>query len=99
MLTMTWLGVHDRYPSYMAIVLLVAYAWHQWLPRRNVAAFGVGYALTAWVSALLKPYLDLPRPLLVLGRRVVVIGTPELHQSFPSGHATFAVVLAATLSP
>jgi len=30
---------------------------------------------------------------------VIVVGPPEFHHSFPSGHATFSVLLAAALSP
>jgi membrane-associated phospholipid phosphatase len=99
MLTMTWLGDHERYPAYMAVALLVACARRPWLRQRNVAAFGIGYAVTASIIQLLKPYLDFPRPLLALGQGVVVVGPPELYHSFPSGHATFAVLLAASLSP
>lgn len=99
MLTMTWLGDHDRYPYYIAVALLVAFTRRHWLPPLNVAVFGVGYALTAYAIQLLKPYLDFPRPLLVLGREVVVVGPPEWYHTFPSGHATFAVLLAASLSP
>lgn len=99
MLTMTWLGDHERYPYYMAIALLLMSVRRRWLPRRNVVVFGVGYAVTALIVIGLKPYLEFPRPLLALGTRaVIVVGRPELHHSFPSGHATFSVLLAASLS-
>jgi undecaprenyl-diphosphatase len=99
MLAMTWLGNYELYPYYLAIVLLLAQAAPRWLPRRNVAVFAVGYALTAIVVSTLKPLLAFPRPLQALGRTaVVVLGEPALHESFPSGHATFVALLAASLS-
>ncbi|MEO6146994.1 MAG: phosphatase PAP2 family protein [Sulfuriferula sp.] len=99
MLTMTALGDHANYPFYMALALLIS-AWRpQWLPRNNVLILGVGYVITGSIVLLLKPLLDFPRPLLALGSHWVhVVGRPEFHHSFPSGHATFAVLLAASLS-
>jgi len=99
MLTMTALGNHANYPFYMALALLLS-AWRPlWLPRNNVLIFGVGYVMTGWIVTQIKPLLDFPRPLLALGSHwVQVVGQPEFHHSFPSGHATFAVLLAASLS-
>ena len=99
MLTMTAWGDHGNYPLYMAMALLLA-AWRpQILPRRNLVVFGVGYCLTGWIVMAIKPALDFPRPLVALGSGVVhVVGRPEFFHSFPSGHATFAVLLAASLS-
>lgn len=99
MLIMTALGNHANYPLYMALALLLS-AWRPlWLPRNNVLIFGVGYVMTGWIVTQIKPLLDFPRPLLALGSYwVQVVGQPEFHHSFPSGHATFAVLLAASLS-
>ena len=99
MLTMTTLGDHANYPVYMALALLLS-AWRPlWLPRNNVLIFGVGYVITGLIVMQIKPLLDFPRPLLALGEQWVhVIGRPEFHHSFPSGHATFAVLLAASLA-
>ena len=100
MLAMTWLGFHERYPYYLALALSLAYLAPRRLPLRNVVVLAIGYALTAGVVPALKPWLDFPRPLLALGNNaVVVLGEPELHHSFPSGHSTFAVLLAASLAP
>lgn len=100
MLAMTWLGNHEWYPYYLALVLVLTYAAPRSLPLRNVVIFAIGYAFTAIVIPTLKPFLDFPRPLLVLGKQaVIVVGQPEFHHSFPSGHSTFAVLLAASLSP
>lgn len=99
MLAMTALGDHANYPIYMALALLLS-AWRPlWLPRSNVLIFGVGYVITGLIVMQIKPLLDFPRPLLALGSHwVQVVGRPEFHHSFPSGHATFAVLLAASLS-
>ncbi len=99
MLAMTWLGDHERYPYYMAIIVLVAYLRPWWLPLRSAAVFGVSHVLTALAVTALKPHLDFPRPLLALGKGVIVLGHPEYHRSFPSGHAIFSVLLAVSLSP
>jgi membrane-associated phospholipid phosphatase len=99
MLGMTWLGDHERYPYYMAMVLMVAYLRPHWLQARSVAVFGIAYACTAVAVLVLKPQVNFPRPLLVLGKEVILVGRPEYHHSFPSGHATFSVLLAAALSP
>ncbi len=100
MLAMTALGDHKHYPVYMAVALLLS-AWRRaWLPNRNVVIFGVGYVITGWIVGGIKPALDFPRPLRALGPHVVhVVGRPEFFHSFPSGHATFVVLLAASLSP
>ena len=99
MLTMTWLGDYELYPYYLAVLLLVAQAAPRWLPRRNVLVFAVGFAITGIAVSALKPLVGFPRPALALGRNaVVVIGHPALHESFPSGHATFVTLLAAALS-
>jgi len=99
MLAMTALGDHGNFLHYLAIALLVSIWRPSWLPRRNVLVFFVGYGITALIAIQLKHWLDFPRPLLALGQNLVhVVGRPELHHSFPSGHATFAALLAASLS-
>lgn len=46
----------------------------------------------------IKPMLDMPRPALALGLKTVkVLGEVRLHHSFPSGHASFAMLLATSL--
>ena len=100
MLAMTWLGDHSRYPYYAALALLIAYLWPRHLPPRNVVVLAVGYVLSGWVVMAVKPFLDFPRPLLALGPQAVhVVGTPEYAHSFPSGHSTFVVLVAAALAP
>lgn len=100
MLWMTALAAHGNYPDYLAMALLLSYFRPDWLPRRNPVVFAIGYVITGSVVTALKPLLDFPRPLLVFGPQVVhVVGRPEFHHSFPSGHSTFAVLLAASLAP
>ncbi len=96
---LTRVGSPDTFPVYLLAAWLLS-AWRpRWLPRGNVAAFGVGFGLGAWAVGLLKVSLDFPRPLAVLGALVHVIGAPEYRYSFPSGHSAFAFLLAASLSP
>lgn len=99
MLAMTWLGNYELYPAYVAIALLLTQVAPRRLPRRNVVVFAAGYALTGLAVSTLKPMLAFPRPLLALGKQaVIVLGDPALRWSFPSGHATFAVLFAASFS-
>lgn len=100
MLAMTWVGDYQLYPAYIAIALLLTQLFPRRLARRDTVVFAVGYALTGLAVSTLKPLFSFPRPPLALGSHaVVVLGAPALHGSFPSGHATFAVLLAASFSP
>lgn len=98
MLAMSWLGDHPRYPWYMAAALLLSWTRRQWMPQRNVVSFGAGYPLNVFLVGFIKARLDMPRPLLLLGRSVVTVGPPEFHHSFPSAAAAFSVFLATALS-
>jgi len=65
-----------------------------------LAVFAIGYWLDGALLGWLKPLLDFPRPLLVLGEaNMHVIGEMKLHHSFPSGHASFAMLVCASLWP
>ncbi|MGX6566727.1 DUF3703 domain-containing protein [Cupriavidus necator] len=58
--------------------------------RRLIAGF-----LFTWLGvALLKVWLDFPRPLTVLGANVHVFGTPHDLYSLPSGHTAYAALVA-----
>lgn len=61
--------------------------------------FSVAFLLALAAASTLKLWLDFPRPPAVLGAQVHVIGTAELHYSLPSGHATYAALVAAALWP
>lgn len=67
--------------------------------RVQAQRFALGFAL-AWLGvAMLKLILDFPRPVAVLPDLVRIIGEPELKYSFPSGHAAYAMLAAASLWP
>lgn len=63
-------------------------------------AFLVAFALAFAAAAALKSALALPRPAVALGNGVIsALGEPDSRYSLPSGHATYAAVLAGTLWP
>lgn len=100
MLAATAAGNHANYALYLAAALLASTARPDRLPRPNVLVFALGYLVTGQIISFVKPLLDFPRPLLSFEQGAVhVLGRPEFHHSFPSGHATFAVLVAASLSP
>jgi membrane-associated phospholipid phosphatase len=100
-LLITRLGHPALYPFYMAAALLLAWRHPSRLPQKNVVVFALSYAITsALIVPAIKAILDFPRPLAVLGEHaVIILGNPELLHSFPSGHAAFAVLMAASLAP
>jgi membrane-associated phospholipid phosphatase len=96
----TFVGDHQWYPVYIALALTLAYTRPQWLAPERVLVLVWGYLLSWAVIANLKPFLDFPRPLAVLGESVVhVVGRPEFAHSFPSGHAAFVFLLLGSLAP
>ena len=69
------------------------------LIRRQLARFGVAFALALLAAAFLKLLFDFPRPQAVFGAAVHVVGDAELHYSLPSGHSMYAALVAGTLWP
>ncbi|CAJ0803933.1 MAG: lipoprotein signal peptidase [Ralstonia sp.] len=67
--------------------------------RQRLITFGVAFVLALLAASTLKWWLDFPRPPAVLGHLVHVIGVAELHYSLPSGHATYAALVAGALWP
>ncbi|MBE7940728.1 MULTISPECIES: phosphatase PAP2 family protein [Ramlibacter] len=62
--------------------------------------FLVAFALAFALAAVLKPALAFPRPAVALGPGVIrALGAPDSQYSLPSGHATYAAVVAGTLWP
>ena len=108
MLALTWAGDHDRFSLYVAILALVTW----WRFSRDpagpiartwmlaLATFSLGYLLDGMLVIGLKSAFDFPRPSAVLpADSLVIIGPAELRHSFPSGHASFAMLVAAVLWP
>lgn len=101
-----WLGHYWGGSLLLAGTLVAAWllSWRgaiaQATSLRHIARrFALGYGLAFLGVILLKIGFDYPRPIIVLGEHVRVIGTPELRYSFPSGHAAYAALLAAMAWP
>jgi membrane-associated phospholipid phosphatase len=108
MLALTWIGDHDRFPLYLAVLALVAWgrisrdpgspSARAWMLA--LATFSIGYLLDGMLVIGLKSAFDFPRPPAILpADSLVIVGAPELRHSFPSGHASFAMLVAAVLWP
>lgn len=113
MLLGTFLGDHSLFPFYLGLLTLFALvrvnlsgqdAAHyrlqanQWMAA--IAVFSIAYFLDGALLTVLKSYFDYPRPPLALPQgSVQIFGTPEYHHSLPSGHASFAMLITASLWP
>ena len=67
-----------------------------------IAVFALGNLVDGWVVSGLKDWFLFPRPPLALPPGAVhLVGNPELNlqHSLPSGHASFAMLIAASLWP
>lgn len=111
MLAGTALGDHRNFTVYLTFATLSG-LWttgrtaFDIQARRGVvwlsvlAVFAVAYLADGALIGWLKPLLDFPRPPLALPPGSLhVIGVPEYHRSLPSGHASFAMLTAASLWP
>lgn len=107
MLLGTALGDHALFPIYIALLGTVAINGARSDPRRlampwllAMAVFALAYNLDGWLLSWVKPYLDFPRPPLALPLGSVhIVGIAEFHHSLPSGHASFAMLCAASAWP
>lgn len=114
MLLGTELGGHVHFPLYLGLMTLVAlfavvnspvheFTRYQAQTTRwmvVIAVFSIAYLLDGLLLGVLKPMLDFPRPPLALPPGTVhIVGVPEYHHSLPSGHSSFAMVVAASLWP
>lgn len=113
MLLGTRLGDHGLFPFYLGLLTLLALvrvnlsgsdAAHyriqvnRWMAV--ITVFSLAYLLDGMLLTVLKPYFDYPRPPLALPLgSVQIIGIPKYHHSLPSGHASFAMVITASLWP
>jgi signal peptidase II len=107
MLRITQLGDHDYLAIYLAVGILCG--WFSTARKRTgdaqawlttLAIFSAGCILDGVLIGLFKTWVDFPRPLLALPRGSVhVVGQAEFHYSLPSGHAAFAMLIAASFWP
>lgn len=110
MLLGTQIGDHALFPVYLTLIVLVAaFAVNRdqkmgkklamrWLGTLSFLC--VAYLLDGAFLTWAKHWFDFPRPLLALPQGAVhVIGEAEYHRSLPSGHASFAMLVAASLWP
>jgi membrane-associated phospholipid phosphatase len=108
MLALTSAADHNRFPAYLAVLALATW-WRFALdpaspPARAwvlaLATFSIAFLLDGMLVLGLKDAFDFPRPPAVFpADGLVVIGTAEFHHSLPSGHASFATLIAASLWP
>lgn len=111
MLLGTHIGSHTYFPVYLAIAVLAALVVIASALRKNarsaqeialywlaaICVFILGYNLDGAFLTWLKPLLDFPRPPLALpADSLHILGEPEYHHSLPSGHASFAMLFAAS---
>lgn len=113
MLLGTGLADHALFPLYLGLLALFALVVvntpvqdaAQYRARATrwiavIAVFSLAYLFDGLLLSMLKPWLDFPRPpLALLPGAVNVVGIPEYHHSLPSGHASFAMLVAASLWP
>lgn len=110
MLLGTALGDHHLFALYFSLAALAglllgargqkAAAGRSQVWLAALAVFAAAYLLDGLLLGYLKPLLDFPRPPLALPPgSFIVVGTPELHHSFPSGHSSFAMLVGASLWP
>jgi membrane-associated phospholipid phosphatase len=107
MLRLTQLGDHDYFAIYLAVGVLGG--WFSTARKRTgdaqawlttLAVFSAGCMLDGVLIGLFKTWVDFPRPLLALPPGSVhVVGQAEFHHSLPSGHAAFAMLVAASFWP
>ena len=113
MLLGTFLGAHQHFPLYAALIalgaLVAVYRARDDQGERDAVALRALAVLSVfvfayWVDGLLvttlKQAFDLPRPAAALPAATVqIVGHAQFRYSLPSGHTAFAVVIAATLWP
>lgn len=101
--SLTWLGSYWGAPAVVAVLLLWSRSQssgHAMRVKIVLTRFVVGLLFALSVVAAAKAALAFPRPSTVLGETAFrVLGTPDSLYALPSGHATYAAVLATTLWP
>jgi membrane-associated phospholipid phosphatase len=110
----TALGGHSNFSLYLSLLVVTAFVALARMPVQEaviqqkialrwlavITVFSIGYVVDGWLISALKPMLDFPRPPLALpDGSVHVVGDAELHHSLPSGHASFAMLVVASMWP
>ena len=110
----TALGDHSQFELYVTLLAMACLWWLSRTIQRTpaevsaralagltvVATFSLAYFVEGYLITWLKLSLDYPRPpLALLPKSFHLIAKPEFHHSLPSGHATFAMTLGASLWP
>ena len=103
----TLIGDYRNFPVVLVIVIVVAWSrrragdCEQARTMQSIALrLGIAGIIGTLMTVSLKWWLDLPRPVAVLGAKGVrLLGNGELRHGFPSGHAAFAMLVAAAWWP
>jgi membrane-associated phospholipid phosphatase len=109
MLLGSQLAEHSNFSLYLAMMILAGL----WMAHSRgnaamtawfgvVAVFALGNLVDGWLVGALKGWFSYPRPPLALPPGSVhLVGNPELSMlhSLPSGHASFAMLVSASLWP
>ena len=109
MLLGTQLAEHGNFALYLGLLVVVAVLTTRDKDKRSlqlwfgvIAVFVLGYLLDGLLVGILKNWFSYPRPSLALSLGSVhLVGSPELslQHSLPSGHASFAMLISASLWP
>ena len=110
----TALGDHNQFALYSTLLAIASWWWTaRAVPRTPsevetralagfaaLATFTLAYFAEGFLVTWLKQGFDYPRPpLALLPGSFHLIGQPEFRHSLPSGHATFAMTVGASLWP
>ena len=103
----TLIGDYRNFPVVLAIVVVIAWSrrragdCEQARAMQSIALrLGIAGMIGTLMIVSLKWWLDLPRPVAVLGAKGVrLLGNGELRHGFPSGHAAFAMLVGAAWWP
>ena len=110
----TDLGDHANFPLYIAIAAIAGLALSARAANRDriegeavlkvwmvtLVVFACADVVDGIMVGWLKDWLDFPRPpSALLAESLHVIGAPKFNHSLPSGHAAFAMTVAASLWP
>lgn len=110
----TDLGDHANFPLYIAAAAIAGLTLSAraaardhgvadavlWAWMVTLAVFACANAVDGLLIGWLKEWLDFPRPPQALSPESLhVIGAPKYSHSLPSGHAAFAMTVAASLWP